>query len=395
MHKLTLLAGVIATGLMFGITGQFAGSNAHADTAMSSPPLAPLGEPPIPDDNKQTDAKIELGKLLFFDPRLGGDASTGCSTCHEPDQGWAWAEDFSRGYPGTVHWRNSQTIINSAYFPRQFWAGSASSNESQARSAARGGVAGNGEADIMEARLALIPDYRARFNDVFGTEWPLIRDAWRAIASFERSMVQRDTPLDKYLQGDTAALTEQQVRGKALYEGKAGCISCHNGAITSDQNFHNVGVPPNARWEEDGLAQITFRFEQYAKGATEEMYRTIKADAGHYYRSKNKWDKGKFRTAPLRYTLYTAPYMHNGVFYTLEEVVDFYDRGGFDEDGRTTDFPENKSPLIKPLGLTDEEKGDLVAFLEAFSGDEILMEKPEQPPYAALFTEAELKEVKK
>ncbi len=362
-----------------------------ASAAISGPaPLAPLGEPPIPDDNKQTAEKIELGKILFFDPRIGGDASTGCSTCHEPDQGWAWSEDFSRGYPGTVHWRNSQTIINSAYFPRQFWAGSASSNEKQAKSAAKGGVAGNGEDDIMEARLALIPDYVERFRKVFGTEWPLIQDVWRAIASYERTLVQRDTPLDRYLLGDNKALSAEQLRGKAVFEGKGGCIQCHNGAITSDQDFHNIGVPPNKRWEEDGLAQITFRFEQYAKGQTEEGYRSAKSDWGFYYRSKNKWDRGKFRTAPLRYLEYTAPYMHNGVFYTLEEVVDFYDRGGMDEDGNTTLFPENKSSLIKPLGLSDQEKEDLVAFLGSMSGDEITVTKPKLPKYAPRFTKAEL-----
>ncbi|WP_305802042.1 cytochrome-c peroxidase, partial [Thiolapillus sp.] len=136
-----------------------------AKTAQAGPPpLAPLGAPPIPPDNKNEPAKIELGKILFFDPRLGGDASTGCSTCHEPDQGWAWAEDLSRGYPGTVHWRNSQTIINSAYYGRNFWAGSVPSLEKQAPSAAKGGVAGNGENDIMESRLALIPEYRKRFQ---------------------------------------------------------------------------------------------------------------------------------------------------------------------------------------------------------------------------------------
>ncbi len=138
------------------------------------------------------------------------------------------------------------------------------------------------------------------------------------------------------------------------------------------------------------LAQITFRFEQYAKGQTQEGYRKAKSDWGFYYRSKNAWDKGKFRTAPLRYLSYTAPYMHNGVFYTLEEVVDFYDRGGFDEEGRTTLFPENKSKLIKPLGLTDDEKAALVAFLEAMSGPEITIEKPKMPEYAPLFTRAEL-----
>jgi cytochrome c peroxidase len=391
-----MVAAAVATLLIAGCSGQ--ATNQDQAGAMSAkvgqsgpPPLAALGPPPIPPDNLQSPEKIALGKILFFDPRVGGDASTGCSTCHEPDQGWAWAEDFSRGYPGTVHWRNSQTIVNSAYFPRQFWAGSASSNEAQARAAAKGGVAGNGEDDLMEARLALIPEYRKRFKEVFGTDYPLIFDVWRAISAFERTLVQTDTPLDNYLKGDKTALNEEQVRGKALFEGKAGCIQCHNGAITSDQDYHNIGVPSNVRWEEDGLAQVTFRFEQYAKGQSEEGYRTAKSDWGFYYRSKNKWDRGKFRTAPLRYLPYTAPYMHNGVFYTLEEVVDFYDRGGFDEEGRTTDFPENKSPLIKPLGLTDEEKDDLIAFLESMSGEEILMEKPELPPYAALFTKAELK----
>jgi cytochrome c peroxidase len=391
----TLVAAAVVTALVAcqaQETKMGSGGNAMATKAApeAMPALAPLGEPPVPPDNKITPAKVELGKILFFDPRLGGDASTGCSTCHEPDQGWAWAEDFSRGYPGTVHWRNSQTIVNSAYYARNFWAGSVPSLEKQAPSAAKGGVAGNGENDIMEARLALIPEYRKRFREVFGTEWPLIGDAWRAIATFERTLVQRDTPLDKYLQGDKTALTEQQVKGMALFNGKAGCIQCHNGALSSDQDYHNVGVPANVRWEEDGLAQVTFRFEHYAKGQTEEGYRKAKSDWGFYFRSKNNWDKGKFRTPSLRYTAYTAPYMHNGVFYTMEEVVDFYNRGGFDEEGKTTAFPENKSKLIKPLGLTDEEKEDLVAFLEAFSGEEIAIEKPPMPKYAPLFTKAEL-----
>jgi len=396
----TLVAAAVSTVLLAGCNAQANKpevAEAPVNKAMAAKseqaafePLAPLGPPPQAPDNLTTPEKAALGKLLFFDPRVGGDASTGCSTCHEPEQGWAWAEDFSRGYPGTVHWRNSQTIINSAYYPRLFWAGSASSLEKQAKSAATGGVAGNGESDIMEARLALIPEYRKRFKEVFGDEWPLIENVWRAIAAYETTLVQRDTPLDKYLQGDKVALSEEQVRGKALFEGKAGCIQCHNGAMASDMDYHNIGVPANKRWEEDGLAQITFRYEQYAKGQTEEGYRGAKSDWGFYYRGKNKGDKGKFRTPSLRYTAYTAPYMHNGILYTLEEVVDFYNRGGFDEEGRTTQFPENKSKLIKPLGLTDEEKADLVAFLEAFSGDPVTTETPALPEYAPLFTRAKL-----
>jgi len=364
-----------------------------ADPAVK--PLTALGAPPIPADNKQSDAKVALGKLLFFDPRLGGDASISCSSCHDPESGWGWGDALSRGYPGTVHWRNSQTVINAAYYPDMFWAGSKTSLESQAPSAAKGAVAGNGEADIMTARLALIPEYVKAFNVVFGDEWPQIKNAWRAIAAFERTLVQRDAPIDNYLNGDQSALTDQQIKGKALFEGKAGCIQCHNGAMASDFKYHNVGVPPAERWNEDGLAQITYRYEMYAKGSNEKLYRESKADPGAYFRGKNKWDMGKFRTPSLRYTAYTAPYMHNGAFYTLDEVIEFYNQGGVTEDGQTTAYPKTKSPLIKPLGLTDEEKEDLLAFLESFSGDEIQMDKPRLPKYQALFSKAELKELKK
>ena len=399
MNQFFPKSAVVVIALAVALTGSSVYAAAmtvvSTGTGEVNPPLAPLPKMPVPPDNKITPEKVELGKMLFFDPRLGGDASISCASCHDQAQGWAWSEDFSRGYPGTVHWRNSQTIINSQFLQKQFWAGSASSGESQARSAARGGVAGNGESDLMEVRLALIPEYRSRFNDVFGDEWPLIKNAWRAIATFERTLIADNTPLDAYLKGDKSALSEEQLRGKKLFEGKANCIQCHNGALATDQRYYNIGVPTAARWDDDGMAQITFRFEQYAKGSTEKMYRTIKDDAGFYYRSKNKWDKGKFRTPPLRYIAYTAPYMHNGAFYTLEEVIDFYNLGGIDEEGNSTSFPENKTSLIKPLNLSDEEKEDLLAFLEAFSGDEIEIEKPELPDYAPLFTRAELLEAEK
>lgn len=372
-----------------GPTPAMAGTFAKAPES-AIPPLAPLGEPPIPSDNPMSDAKIALGKLLFFDPRLGGDASVSCATCHDPEQGWSWAEDISRGYPGTVHWRGSQTIINAAYYGKLFWAGSVPSLEAQAPSAAKGGVAGNGENDIMEARLRLIPDYVKGFKAAFGDPLPTINNAWKAIAAFERTLVQRDTPLDKYLLGDSSALSAEQLRGKALYEGKARCILCHNGALATNEKFYNIGVPRAQRWLEDGLAQITFRFEIYAKGAPEELYRNSKDDPGLYFRNKNKWSKGKFRVPSLRYIAYTAPYMRQGQFYTLEEVIDFYDRGGFDEDGNTTSYPKTKTPLIKKLNLTDEEKEDLLAFLEAFSGEKIMMAKPKLPGYKPLFTLAEL-----
>lgn len=336
--------------------------------------LEPLGEPPIPADNPMSDAKVELGKMLFFDPILSGNNAMPCSACHLPEAGWAVQDRISFGYPGTTHWRNSQTIINSAYYSKLFWAGSSKSLESQARSAARGGVAGNGEDDMMEARLAFVPEYRERFADVFGDDWPNVRHAYMAIAAFERTLVQTDTPFDDYMRGDDEALTEQQKNGLDLFAGKAGCSACHNGPLLSDEQYHNLGVPPYAGWEEDELAQITFRFEFYAKGSTEEMYRNTKDDPGLYFRSKDKRHKGKFRTPSLRYTKYTFPYMHNGMLETLRDVVVFYNEGGGENE-----FAETKSELIQPLGLNDQEIDDLVAFLESLSGDEILIEEPDLP----------------
>ncbi|MDP6344133.1 MAG: cytochrome c peroxidase [Alphaproteobacteria bacterium] len=364
-----VLAALTAGVAQIGLAGA-----ASADT---NAPLAALGPPPVPPDNPQTPAKVELGKLLFFDTRLGGDASVACSTCHEPDQGWAFSNDISRGYPGAIHWRNSQSVVNSAYYGKLFWAGAAKSLEAQAPGAARGAVSGNGERDMMEVRLWFIPEYRKRFREVFGDRLPRLSNAWKAVAAFERTLVQRDTPFDKHMQGDKAAMSEEAQRGMKLFTGKANCIECHNGAFFSDQKYYNLGVPRAERWLEDGLAQVTFRFEQYAKGVTEKMYRTIKDDAGLYYRTKQKRDMGKFRTPSLRYLAYTAPYMHNGAFYTLEEVVDFYDEGGGENE-----FEANKTKLLKPLNLTDEEKEDLLAFIEALSGDEIKMKNPKLPPYA-------------
>ena len=341
--------------------------------------LAPLGAPPNPADNPTTPEKVELGKMLFFDGRLSGNGAMPCSACHIPDAGWDFPDRISLGYPGTAHWRNSQTIINSAYYGKLFWAGASKSLEAQARSAARGGVAGNGEDDMMEARLAFVPEYRKRFKDVFGDEWPNVRHAFMAIAAFERTLVQTDTPFDNYMRGDDDALDAAQKRGLDLFIGKAGCAQCHSGPLLSNEKFYNLGVPPYDGWETDPLAQITFRFELYAKGLSEDRYRTFKDDPGLYFRTKQTADLGKFRVPSLRYTKYTAPYMHNGMLETLEDVVDFYDAGG-----GTNDFAATKTELIRPLGLSDQEKSDLVAFVESLSGERILMDEPDLPPDAPL-----------
>ncbi|MCP4005268.1 MAG: cytochrome-c peroxidase [bacterium] len=356
------------------------------------PPLAPLPPPPAPPDNPITPAKTELGKLLFFDTRLTGDASLSCGDCHDPKKGWGSSGPISRGYPGAVHWRNSHTAVNSAYLGKLFWQGSAKSLEGQAPTANRGAVAGNGERDVMQSRLRQTPYYIKAFKEVFGTERPNLGDAWQAVATFERAALsQLDTPLDQYLAGDESALSEEAIEGLELFRGKAGCIECHNGPLLTDEKYYNLGLPRPIEWESIGLNTITFRWETYAKGAPEKSYREWKDDAGLYFTTKRKDDIGKFRTQPLRYLLYTPPYGHAGQFYTLEEVVDFYDEGGGENEFTDGTHGFNtKTPILKPLNLSDEEKEVLVIFLEEISGEEITMAVPKIPMYEAMPDVAEL-----
>ncbi len=353
----------------------FAGGDPDVD-----PPLAPLPPVPEPLDNRITDAKAELGKLLFFDPKLTGDASLACSDCHNPKTGWGTDDPICRGYPGGVHWRNCHTAVNSGYLGKLFWQGSVTSLEKQARTASTGGISGNGEKDMMEQRLRQTPYYVEAFREVFGTERPILNDAWQAIATFERAMLsQKDTPLDRYLAGDQTALSDTAVAGMKLFTGKANCIECHNGPMLSDEKYYNLGLPRPFEWEESGVNQITFRFELYAKGVHEKYYREFKDDLGVYFSTKRPQDMGRFRTQPLRYLIYTAPYMHAGQFFTLEEVVEFYNDGGGENE--MTERVGNKTAILKPLNLTDEEMEALIAFLEEISGDEIVMPTPNLPPY--------------
>lgn len=339
-----------------------------------APPLATLPPPPIPKDNPMTPAKVELGKKLFWESRLSGNGSMPCVSCHMPNLGWGDGGAISRGYPGTKHWRNSQTVLNSAYYNKLFWEGSVTSLEAQAPAAAEGAVAGNGDGSVMEMRLRFIPEYVESFKKVFGTEWPRINDAWRAVAAYQRTLVTdpKQVPFDRWLAGDKKALSDGQQRGMALYNGRAGCIQCHNGALASDQKFHRLGVPEYPGYQDDALLQITHRWEQYQKGVPEGKYRDAPTDFGLFYITKNPKDIGKFRTPSLREVKYTGPYMHNGVFTNLAEVVDFYSAGGGKD--------PQKSALLKPLNLSAGEKADLVAFLEALSMDKpLLHDEPKLP----------------
>jgi len=212
------------------------------------------------------------------------------------------------------------------------------------------------------------------FQEVFGTDSPTWDQALLAVATFERTIVSQNVPFDAYLNGDTSAISTDALAGYELFTGKASCIACHNGPLISDDSFHVTGVPEAPQFSDTALNQITFRYEQWAKGVTEEDYNTAVQDFGLYYVTKQESDRGAFHTPALRDVCYTAPYMHNGVFKTLEEVVTFYNNGGGSS--------PNKDPLLQPLNLTADEQASLIAFMQSLCGDKNIMEAPELPDYA-------------
>lgn len=369
----TIFAALLAGLLLASCGGSVEVPSPDELRAMGLGTLPPVSMPP---DNPLSAVKIELGELLYFDKRMSGNSQVSCANCHIPDMGWGDGGDLSLGYTNTLHWRNSQTIINAVYLQKFFWGGSARSLELQAKSAWTGNAAGNLDPAMAEERMRQIPEYVRLFQEAFGADAPSFGDALRAVAAFESTITSRNVPYDLYLEGDDDALTDAAKRGLNLFVGSAGCMECHSGRLLTDESFHNLAVPENSQFATDPQRQIMLRYKTRANGVTEEIYRTAATDLGLYYVTKRDEDKGKFRTPPLREVNQTGPYMHNGVFFTLEEVVEFYNRGGGDD--------PSKSTLMQPLDLTSDEIADLVAFLESLTGDTIIVEPPAMPPYEVM-----------
>lgn len=336
-------------------------------------------------DNCYSPEKVKLGAMLFFDTRLSGDASTPCVKCHHPTMGWGESSEISVGYPGSVHFRNSHSALNNARMFKFFWDGRTLSLESQASAAAGGGSANNwGIESMVQARLMQVPEYRKMFMEIFG-QIPNQDAIERAIATFERYELNTKPegyPFGRYMLGDDKALTPQQIKGMQLFAGKARCILCHNGEIFTDEDHHNTGVPRPEAFATDPLRQIELR--QRMRGAGIPNFIEVDDELGLYMRTHRTPDKHKLRTQPLLEWKATAPLMHNGMFFTMEEVVDFYNAGGGE------DRYHNKSPLLKPLNLTDQEKADLVAFLDSLNSEEVPGVKefgnPKLPGYGSTST---------
>jgi len=336
--KASLLAGIlVATGAVS--TGQ----------AAETPELGPL--PALETDA----AKANLGKRLFFDPRLSGDAAISCASCHNPEYGFANDQPLSPGYPGNGNFRNTPTVINAVHKKTWFHDGRMGTNLNDVtREMITEDYIMNMDMRLMQERVKQDPVYVQMFKDA-GYGEPSNGSVRNAIPEFLKTLTSRGAAFDE------SAMSDAAKRGLNLFQGKAGCAGCHSGPMFSDGKPHNTGVPENLEiFRDPDNHQAFIAFNMFMGNGN---YMQLKRDVGAHVRlhKADKSDVGQFMTPSLRELKYTAPYMHNGMLQTLPQVVRFYNNGGGED--------KNKDPLLKPLNLTAAEQNDLVEFLLALSGE--------------------------
>ncbi len=322
----------------------------------------------IPKDNPLTKAKIELGRQLFFDTRLSADNTISCASCHHPDDAYGRNTTFGEGVKGQKGGRNSPTAYNRILSSIQFWDGRAATLEDQAKGPIANPIEMGNTHDAAVKTLKGIEGYRLQFDRIFPGKGITIDTAAQAIASFERVLVTGPAPADFYdpllnfqksfgddlkdlakfkaddaesyelywklkRASDAHPMSASAVRGRELFFGKANCTACHAGANFTDEKYHNIGVgmdKPNP-------------------------------DLGRFDQTKVDKDRGAFKTPTVRNVSQTGPYMHDGSQQTLEEVVEWYDKGGHPN--------PYLSDKIKKLNLNAQEKEDLVSYMKALTGD--------------------------
>lgn len=302
--------------------------------------VIPLGLPPIswPQDNPYNRKKAELGRLLYFDKRLSSNGTISCATCHSVPRAFTDHKKIAQGILNRVGTRHTPTIINAAYQKLLFWDGRASNLEEQSK----GPIGNNHEMALVDDahvahhecqnRIRNIQGYRSLFKEVFGNDDCSIEDIAKAIATFERTVLSGNSAFDRYKAGDKKALTQQQLDGYKVFL-KSHCLNCHAHPNFTNEQFFNIGIGMNEK----------------------------KPDLGRYGITKDKKDWGAFKTPTLRDVEHTYPYMHDGSLKTLEDVIDYYDKGGTPN--------ANLSLLIHPLHLTEKDKKDLLNFLKALNGE--------------------------
>jgi cytochrome c peroxidase len=285
---------------------------------------------PFPKDNPYTPEKTALGKKLYFDTRLSVSSAQSCGSCHSPSYGWGDGLAVGVGHGMQKLGRHSPTIVNAAWGDIFMWDGRLATLEEQALGPIQSAGEMNMPLEQLMKRLASIPEYKPMFVRVFQAEGMTAKTLAKAVATYERTVVSERAPFDAWIEGDEKAISEEAKRGFVVFNGKAQCAACHEGWNFTNDGFQDIGLPS------DDIGRGKF------------VPGVVKMEHA-------------FKTPCLREIARRAPYMHDGSLATLEDVVEHYDHGGVDRPSR--------SDLMKPLGLSAQEKSDLVAFLRSLSSN--------------------------
>ena len=291
-------------------------------------------EVPYPKGNKPNEARVELGKMLFFDPRLSGDGNMSCATCHSPLFGWSDGLPTAKGFKSQVLGRATPVVTNSAFYTLQMWDGRKKSLEDQAIGPMLSSAEMNVDIGSAIRFLNDSPVYVEAFKKAYPGEGVNENTLAKAIASFERTIISNNSPFDQWVKGDKKAMTAQQINGFKLFVNpeKGNCAVCHSAPNFSDSGFHNIGL---ASWGHEN------------------------PDMGRYAIKPLRLMKGAFKTPTIRDITLSAPYFHDGSAMTLEDVVTHYNKGG--------EVQTNLSPNMKTLNLSQSEQADLVEFMKALT----------------------------
>ncbi|NIG54381.1 cytochrome-c peroxidase [Chitinophaga sp. Cy-1792] len=301
---------------------------------------------------------VNLGKMLFFDPRLSGSNQISCSSCHDPDLAWADGRRVSLGNDHLQGSRNTPSLLNIGEAHRTFfWDGRSESLEDQAINPIATHHEMNMEPPLLAEKLGKIAGYKNLFQLAYGADNITIDRIVQALAAFEATIKSRTSRFDLFVMGNYKRLSDQEIQGLHLFRTKARCMNCHNGKYFTDDAFHNIG--------------LTYYQRKYE-------------DLGRYTITGDPADVGRFRTPSLRDVMLTRPWMHNGLFDNIEGVINIYNSGmqmmkpkpGQEQD---TLFPHTDK-LMQPLHLSTDEKQALIAFLQSITGAPYKMRRPEHLP---------------
>lgn len=303
---------------------------------------------PEPQDNPATPAKIELGKMLYMDPRFSATGTVSCNTCHNVMLGGEDNRHVSMGVHGQMGGRSSPTVWNSAFSSVQFWDGRAASLEEQAKGPVANPVEmGMKDVEVAMSRVRQIPGYKPHFDKVFGPDAMTVDNAAKAVAAYERTLITPNSPYDRHVKGEAKAMTGQQLRGRDAFAA-VGCTSCHSGPA-----FNGPTLPQGTGFY--------MKFPTFADSAYVEKY-DLMADQGRFDVTGEETDKHMFKVPTLRNVALTAPYFHNGAVAGLDEAVRVMAKTQLNQD------------------LSAEQVEDIVAFLGALTGEFPKQTMPQLPP---------------